>query len=61
MENESEFLKVRRRNWARLLARTYLVDPERCPGCGEPMRIIAALVSPHQDEAIERLLRSVGL
>ena len=43
-----------------MIARTYLVDPERCLGCGEPMKIIAALVSPHQDEAIERILRCVG-
>ena len=59
-DEESDFAAKRRSQWTRWIARTYLVDPEPCPGCGEPMRIIAALVSPHQDEAIERLLRSVG-
>jgi len=59
-DEDSDFAAKRRSHWARLIARTYLVDPERCPGCGEPMKIIAALVSPHQDEAIEGILRSVG-
>jgi hypothetical protein len=59
-DEESDFAAKRRSQWARLIARTYLADPERCPSCGEPMKIIAALVSPHQDGEIERILRCVG-
>ena len=32
-------------------------DPSLCSSCRKPMRIIAALTSPHQDEAIEKILR----
>ncbi len=59
-EEESDFAAKRRSQWARLIAKTYLADPERCPGCGEPMKIVAALVSPHQDEAIEKILRHLN-
>jgi len=59
-DEESDFAAKRRSQWARLISKTYLADPELCPACGEPMKIIAALVSPHQDEAIEQILRSVG-
>ena len=38
VENEGEFLKVRRRNWARLFARTWHEDPSLCAGCGKPMK-----------------------
>ena len=60
-EEESEFANKQRSRWARLLGKTYLVDPELCPACGERMKIIAGLTSPHQDEAIEKILRHVGL
>ena len=60
-EEESELTATRRRNWARLIARTYLVDPELCPSCGERMKIVAAISSPHQDEVIEKILRHLKL
>jgi hypothetical protein len=59
-EEESDFAAKRRSHWARLIAKTYLTDPERCHSCGEPMKIVAALVSPHQDEAIEKILRHLN-
>ena len=58
---ESEFTANRRRNWARLIAKVYLCDPERCPSCGERMKIVAAISSPHQDEVIEKILRHLNL
>ncbi len=36
-EEESGFVKVRRRNWARLIAKVYLEDPQVCPRCGTGM------------------------
>jgi hypothetical protein len=60
-EEESDFVTQRRSRWARLLRKTYLVDPELCPACGERMKVVAGLTSPHQDEAIEKILRHVGL
>jgi hypothetical protein len=59
-EGESGFVRVRRRNWARLIARTYLEDPEVCPQCGKRMRVLAALSSPAQDAVIERILKCRG-
>ncbi len=60
-EEENELATQRRSRWARLIAKTYLVDPELCPACGERMRIIAGLTSPHQDKVIEKILSHVGL
>jgi hypothetical protein len=59
-DEDSEFVRLRRKHWAKLIAKTYLEDPSLCPSCGHPMRIIAALTSPHQDAIIERILRSLG-
>ena len=59
-EEESEFVKLRRESWARLISRIYLEDPSLCRSCQKPMRIISALTSPHQDEAIEKILRHRG-
>jgi len=57
---ESEFLRVRKRSWARLIAKTWLEDPVRCPSCGKEMKILAAISSPAQDDVIERILRARG-
>ena len=59
-EEESAFVRLRRKNWARLIAKTYLEDPSLCPSCGQEMRIVAALTSPHQDQVIEKILRWRG-
>ena len=40
-EEESQFVRLRRRSWARLIAKVYLEDPALCPSCGKPMRILA--------------------
>ena len=60
-EVDSEFLRSRRRGWAKLIARTFLVNPELCPTCRKPMKIVAAISSPAQDEVIEKLLRHLNL
>lgn len=59
-EEESPFVRLRRKNWARLIAKTYLEDPSLCPSCGQEMRMVAALTSPHQDQVIEKILRWRG-
>jgi hypothetical protein len=59
-EGESEFVRQRRKTWARLIARVWLQDPELCPRCGKRMRVIAAFSSPRQDMVIEKILRSIG-
>jgi len=56
-DEDSEFVALRRKNWARLVARTWLVDPSLCDGCGKPMKAISAISSPEQD-VIERILRA---
>src|SRR5881397_3010691 len=35
---ESGFVRVRRRSWARLIQKVWLDDPELCPKCGERMK-----------------------
>ncbi len=57
---ESGFVKVRRRNWARLIMKVWLDDPEVCPKCGERMKVLAAISSPSQDGVIEKILRARG-
>jgi hypothetical protein len=59
-EPEDAFARNRRRNWARLIARTWLEDPETCPRCGTRMEILAAISSPSQDGVIEKILRARG-
>ncbi|MBI4601188.1 MAG: hypothetical protein HY721_04425 [Planctomycetes bacterium] len=56
-EEETAFRKKRRRDWAKLIAKVYYDDPCLCSSCGQPMKIVAAITSPAQDEVIERVLR----
>ena len=51
--NDSEFVKVRRKNCARLLSKIWLENPSLCPSPGKEKKIISALTSPHQDETLE--------
>ena len=60
-EEDSEAARLRRKTWARLIAKVWEVDPEICEGCGQKMRIISAITHPHQDDVIERILRNRGL
>lgn len=57
---EAGLVKVRRRNWARLIRQVWLDDPELWPKCGETMKLFAAISSPAQDEVIEKILRARG-
>jgi hypothetical protein len=57
---ESQFVKVRRRNWARLIRKVWLDDPTLCPRCGKEMKVNAAISSPAQDAVIEKILRAHG-
>ena len=56
-EEPDEFLRKRRRNWARLIAKVWLEDPSLCRSCGKPLPIVAAITSPGQDDVTERILR----
>ncbi len=49
-EEESDFVSVRRKSWRRLIAKVWRRDPQLCPGCDEPMRVVSAINSPHQDD-----------
>jgi hypothetical protein len=55
--DESEFVRKRKRSWARLIAKTWACDPELCPACGKRMRIVAAITYPDQEGVIEKILR----
>ena len=50
---EAEWKRMRRRAWARLIARIYEVDPLVCPRCGEELRIVALITDPR---VIDRIL-----
>ena len=56
-EDESRYVKARRRTWAQLLARVYGVDALKCRRCGGRMRVIAVITDP---EVVERILRHLG-
>jgi len=59
-DEESEFVKVRKRNWARLIAKVWKEDPEICPECGSKLEVLSAISSPAQDDVIEKILRCRG-
>jgi hypothetical protein len=59
-EEDSAFLRKRKRSWAKLIAKVYLDDPEICRSCGKTMKIIAA-IAREQGDVIERVLRHLGL
>jgi hypothetical protein len=59
-DQDSDFVRARKKNWARLIAKTFLCDPEVCPKCGAKMKLVAAISSPAQDQVIEKILRHIG-
>jgi hypothetical protein len=59
-EEDSAFLRKRKRSWAKLISKVYLDDPEICRSCGKTMKIIAA-IAREQGDVIERVLRHLGL
>ncbi len=59
-EGESEFVRLQRKNWRRLIAKVWLDDPQLCAGCGKPMRVVSAISFPQQDHVIEKILRHRG-
>lgn len=58
--DESAFVRARRRNWARLIAKVWLENPTLCTSCGKEMKVLATISSPAQDDVIERILRARG-
>ena len=59
-EEESEFVKVRKRNWARLISKVWKGDPEVFPKCGSKLQVLSAISSPTQDDVSEKILKSRG-
>ncbi len=45
-DEEPDWVKTRRRSWARLLRRIYELDPFVCPRCQGEMKIIAVITEP---------------
>ena len=64
-DEESEFVRVRERNWARLIARVWKDDPEIFPECGSKLEVLSAFVarqlasqsSPAQDDVSASISR----
>ena len=60
-----EFVRVRKRNWARLIQKVWKDDREICPECGSNLEVLAAFVarpfasqsSSAEDDVIEKILR----
>jgi hypothetical protein len=50
---DSEFVRVRKKNWAKLIAKTWLENPELSPKRGKEMKVVAAISSLPQDDVIE--------
>ena len=59
-EEDTHFVKVRKRNWARLIKKVWLEDPELCPKCSSKLVVVAAISQPAQDDVIEAILRHRG-
>lgn len=58
--DEEVLVEVRKRAWARLLAKVYEVDPMVCPKCGAEMTVIAAIEDPDELGRILRHLVKMG-
>jgi hypothetical protein len=50
--------KERRKNWARLIQKTYEVDPLTCPKCSGTMKVISVI---EDEEAIKKILNHLGM
>jgi len=59
-EEDSHFIRKRKRSWAKLIQKAWLEDPSLCRSCQKPMKIIAA-IQKDQADVIERILRCVHL
>ena len=57
-EEDDEFRKQYRRNWARLIKKVYEVDPLICPRCHGLMRIISLIDDP---AVIKKILQHLKL
>jgi hypothetical protein len=55
-EDESEFVRLRRANWSRLIARRWLEDPSLCDGCGKRMKLRARSSRPTPTRSSTRIL-----
>ena len=60
-DEQDEWIRRRRRSWARLIARIYEVDPLTCPRCGHELKIVAAITDPRVIDKILAHRRRVGL
>jgi hypothetical protein len=60
-DGDSEFVRLRKKSWARLIQKVWNEDPSLCAGCGRPMKIISVITSPKQDDVIERILRHLKM
>ncbi len=49
--------KEYRKNWARLIQKTYEADPLTCPKCQRRMKIISFI---EDEEVIEKILKHLG-
>ena len=45
-EEEGEFVRLKRKIWARLIKKLYLDDPTLCPACRQSMKIITGRRRP---------------
>ena len=54
---ETRDARALRRSWARLIKRTYEVDPLVCPSCGGEMKVIAFIIEHEVVDAILRHLK----
>ena len=52
-EEDDVFLLGRRRQWARLISKVWLDDPERCPRGQTKLEVVSVLVSPHKTMSSE--------
>jgi len=57
-EQDSEFRRQCRANWARLIKKIFQVDPLECPRCHGPMRIISFIEDP---AVIKKILQHLKL
>ena len=61
LEADTDFRKKSRMTWAALIRCVYEVDPLKCPNCGGTMRVILFIVSHHQSDVIEKILKHCDL
>ena len=56
--NSADWIKARRKSWARLIQQVYEVDPLLCE-CGSKLEVISVIEARTQSDVVGKILKSI--